>query len=516
MRTVAVAAAFLAALAPATHGYTHVVQSIGSRLVRLSWPVQAQPVRMLINDQTGPQLGNVGDGSDPLAALDRALAAWPAVANIRIAAGSTPIASGGRDGASIISFAATQANLRYFEMAGDPIGLTLYFFENDALTEADVLFNPQRLFTTTAGDDEELRRNGQADVEAVAVHELGHAIGLNHTGVESASMWGFTSLAQRELDADDVTGAQALYPLDEGSTLVGSVRVGGAPAFGAHVVAVSAAGGLRSALTLPDGTYRIERLPPGSYTAYVEPLDGPHASAFADGCVQFGNMGGAGIFDGAVLTTDFRTTFYGGNHTPVVLTLTEGHSVLANFELASGSPTLNPVRIGPGTPSGGFERLAEFALQARRGTEQWVAIAGPGLDLVSAGGIRIAGAGVAVDASAVQRLSVNCGDQTLPALVFRAEIAANAGAGGRSILLDAGGEVAAFTGAIRIASAPGTCAGDCDQDGRVTIDELLRAVAIALGIRRLEECPGIDADGDGVASVPDLVAAVDAMLDGCE
>jgi hypothetical protein len=73
-------------------------------------------------------------------------------------------------------------------------------------------------------------------------------------------------------------------------------------------------------------------------------------------------MGGAGIFDDAALTTTFPTTFYGGNSTPVELTLTADQVVLTDFELPTGTSELNPVRIGPGTANGTFTRLAEIPL----------------------------------------------------------------------------------------------------------------------------------------------------------
>lgn len=59
------------------------------------------------------------------------------------------------------------------------------------------------------------------------------------------------------------------------------------------------------------------------------------------------------------------------------------------------------------------------------------------------------------------------------------------------------------------------CPGDCDGDGSVTVDELLRGVNIALGQAPIGECPAFDADGDGEVRVDDLVAAITAALQGC-
>lgn len=59
------------------------------------------------------------------------------------------------------------------------------------------------------------------------------------------------------------------------------------------------------------------------------------------------------------------------------------------------------------------------------------------------------------------------------------------------------------------------CAGDCDGNGRVAVDELVRAVRIALGMAAIGDCPGLDANGDGRVEVAELVAAVRNALDGC-
>lgn len=58
------------------------------------------------------------------------------------------------------------------------------------------------------------------------------------------------------------------------------------------------------------------------------------------------------------------------------------------------------------------------------------------------------------------------------------------------------------------------CAGDCDGDGMVSVDELVAGVAIALERTAPDACPGLDRDGDGVR-IDDLLRAVAAALHGC-
>ena len=60
------------------------------------------------------------------------------------------------------------------------------------------------------------------------------------------------------------------------------------------------------------------------------------------------------------------------------------------------------------------------------------------------------------------------------------------------------------------------CAGDCNGDGEVTIDELIRAVNIALEILPPSDCLAVDANADGAVSIDELIRAVNAGLGaGC-
>ena len=56
-------------------------------------------------------------------------------------------------------------------------------------------------------------------------------------------------------------------------------------------------------------------------------------------------------------------------------------------------------------------------------------------------------------------------------------------------------------------------AGDCDADGKVTIDELIEGVNLALDGSGVGACPRFDPSGDGRITVDELVAAVTAAVD---
>ena len=62
---------------------------------------------------------------------------------------------------------------------------------------------------------------------------------------------------------------------------------------------------------------------------------------------------------------------------------------------------------------------------------------------------------------------------------------------------------------------PPPCLGDCDMNGRVTIEDIIRIVEIVLGQRPPTDCPAGDLGSDGQIGIPDLVAAVINALQGC-
>lgn len=532
----AVLAASLLLPPPPAHSYTLILRSGGEPL---RWKTSALPIRFRIHEGTGPGLANVTDDSDPRAALARALTRWPAASSVRFESEEEDTADGGKDGKNIITFADTADNRDLFEMAGEPVGLSLFFFDGAEIREADVLFNPGKRFTTAIDSIEDLEEANLFDVEAVATHELGHAIGLDHSGVESAAMWPLASLVPRTLDPDDIAAVRVLYP-DGNSVgrLSGTVRVGGDAAFGAHVVAVSERGPVISTLTKSDGSYTIENLAPGAYTAYVEPLDGPFSSQQGDPCKEFGNLSRSGPWGGRDLTTDFPTTF--GSQTVEVRA---GGTATVNFDLARASNPLNPVLLGKATELS--LSLSAVPVEVGAGATQRIAVAGLGLNDVAESGIRFVGPGVSLVAGSLNMSSIRCNGNPTPVLSFEVAVAADAASGGRTILLSDGAETAALTGALRIRGAgmhsptptasappsaaatrthtatprpttpPAACVGDCNEDGEITIDELVRGVAIALGNSRLDSCPAFDVGGDGTVTVDELVRAVNGALGGC-
>jgi hypothetical protein len=59
------------------------------------------------------------------------------------------------------------------------------------------------------------------------------------------------------------------------------------------------------------------------------------------------------------------------------------------------------------------------------------------------------------------------------------------------------------------------CPGDCNNDGEVTIDELIRMVNVALGSAELSSCRSGDLNGDSEITIDEIIRSVNVALNGC-
>lgn len=78
-------------------------------------------------------------------------------------------------------------------------------------TDSDIFFNPSTKFYSSSEPDG-CRR--EAHIESVAVHEVGHLLGLDHTPITSATMFASTALcseAGETIEQDDVDGVNCIY-----------------------------------------------------------------------------------------------------------------------------------------------------------------------------------------------------------------------------------------------------------------------------------------------------------------
>lgn len=142
--------------------------------------------------------------------------------------------------------------------------------------DSDIAFNPQSYYSTSTP-----ALSNYYDLQSVAMHEIGHALGLDHSGIAHTLMSPYGDSGenqQRTLSADDAIAIGYMYPSSVFSTYMGTVsgqvripNVGGV--FAGHVVAVDADTGnaVTDRLTSRDGSYNLY-VPPGNYYVLALPL----------------------------------------------------------------------------------------------------------------------------------------------------------------------------------------------------------------------------------------------------
>jgi predicted Zn-dependent protease len=98
------------------------------------------------------------------------------------------------------------------------LGVTSYSYSlpSFAFGEATITFDSDETYTYSAASGGYVLPGGQTFYE-LALHEIGHAIGLDHVYESSVIMYPYINGSATDLTADDIAGGQALYG-EEAST----------------------------------------------------------------------------------------------------------------------------------------------------------------------------------------------------------------------------------------------------------------------------------------------------------
>lgn len=304
LRRWALVAALLAVAGASPRAYSHLSIESGGRVLPIAWQGTA---RWHARDLGVPGV-TAGQMQQELA---QAFATWENVPTASIAfqfGGFTSAAPFEDDDLSVFGFEHEPDMDRV-------LGATTFIVDvfTGEIIESDVFFNSAFPWSIAPGGEA-----GRFDFRSVAVHEIGHFIGLGHSAIgetepvaggrrvlgSAAVMFpislGRGVVADRTLQPDDIAGASDLYPdggfREETGIIAGRVVEGGAPIHGAHVVAFDpGCGNLVGGLSARDGRFRIAGLPPGAHVVRVEPLDDVDVDSF---------------FDSPDIDVDFRVRFH--------------------------------------------------------------------------------------------------------------------------------------------------------------------------------------------------------------
>mgnify|MGYP005627965773 FL=1 len=229
------------------------------------------------------------------------------------------------------------------------------------ILDADIIFNGRDFRFAGDGD----RPSGHLDLKDIAIHEIGHLLGLDHTPLDGPpdirpTMNPFNRGdgpgEGQSLEADDVAGVSVLYPapgyLESVGAITGTVAdADGISLFGVHLMTENIdTGELFSTLSgaYPEldnpGQYLLPGLTPGSYRLRISPIGGVLSEE---------NFGG--IFTG--LATDFPAEYYdNASSTDLarLLVLSAGEQMdgidfTAGFA-TPGYPSFEAISLLPNTP----------------------------------------------------------------------------------------------------------------------------------------------------------------------
>ncbi|MEY4588444.1 MAG: hypothetical protein RL497_520, partial [Pseudomonadota bacterium] len=261
-----------------------------------TWPDAALPLKWYLSKDGLP---GSGISNQLLAAeLTAAFDTWQAIPTSKIAfqyGGEVDRRKGEDDGLVLLTFTDPDqifppevlAYARIFAFAA-PTTITNGDLDGDGTVDfpvgtypagtiynADIMFDSSKNLTVSGGND----------IQAIALHEIGHLMGLSHSSITKASMWPFMregTGSVRDLSEDDIAYASLFYPqMPEYSQAYGSLSgkitdgVYKSPVLGAHVFTADKSTGekLIGSYSMGDGLFTLPTKK-GTYYVGIEPLDG--------------------------------------------------------------------------------------------------------------------------------------------------------------------------------------------------------------------------------------------------
>ncbi len=169
--------------------------------------------------------------------------------------------------------------------------ITVTTFDNQSgeILDADLIFNQADFVWDTLSEGATSGTVGRASIENIAVHEIGHILGLDHSFTNASSMFPFTdsgAINLTTLEHDDAAQLHVDHPNPEApassfATIEGTITSGGTGRFGVVISLIDMATGNSVMHSLSErdtsqttvGEYRIVDIPPGNYWVMASKLE---------------------------------------------------------------------------------------------------------------------------------------------------------------------------------------------------------------------------------------------------
>ncbi|HRI04756.1 MAG TPA: matrixin family metalloprotease [Pyrinomonadaceae bacterium] len=262
---------------------------------RIRW--KGQVIKVAISTSLTRSNPNIKIDSDVIAAIRRSFAAWQDVADIEFQIditdkqGVSPSGVAG-DGVSLITIASTPENVLLFGKDAQTVSAKtrVFFNRKGFITEADIVLNPFQQFSTDGA-------YGTFDLQSTLTHEIGHLLGLKHSGVLGAAMsenLGKNTSADtvdfesRVLSESDIAAVRDLYGVEDEDccqAVSGKLTLlSGKAAKNLKVWAEELETGrvMAQVDVDADGNYRLGGLTQGSYKLYWKVKSGPGRSSSSE------------------------------------------------------------------------------------------------------------------------------------------------------------------------------------------------------------------------------------------
>jgi hypothetical protein len=359
---------------------------------------------------------------------------------------------------------------------------------DNLLRQGDIVFNGVDYNWFTDFSD-----NSSTDIfiESVALHEIGHFIGLLHSPFGVATMLYSGALGvnvQAGLSNDDISGARFLYPATTNyGAIHGTVTKAGSPVFGAAVFVRDAASNtVAGTVTRADGTYRLGALAPGAYQVRVAPLDPSNTGEFLVRGWEISAFTGNNY---STADTVFLPT------TNVSSTVLADTTNTVNFAVTTGTPAFRITYVRTPTTEAGSYTINRLPTALRAGlSNRFISVFSSDLPTSDAT-FTITGDGLTLGAPTFQPGNLFVG---LNGISMSISVSSNATPGARDLIVTHGGNVAYASGFFEVQATN----ADYNFDG---LEDTFQRTYFPL-FTATNAAPGADPDNDGFNNSAEVIA----------